>query len=121
VDDLIGTPILHHILICGPDRELSLFLRYIWSSLLLWLNSVTWISQLVLGNLFHSMRVDDLVFFLNIERFELSSITHCFDCIIAPVLSLIASVNAGRVSVPHKFIYHLPPPRPAHAMLVVLD
>ena len=71
MDDLIRSPILHHLLVCGADREFSSLLGHLRGLSLLRGDLVTLVCQLVLRNLFHMMRIDDLVLFLNIEWFEL--------------------------------------------------
>ena len=120
MDYFIWSPVLHHVLIRGSHRELSLFLRKIGWFRCFWFYSMAFVSQVVLADLFNSMRVDDLVLLLNIEWFKSRSITNCLNCVIPSVLSLIIGMNTSWIPIANVFIDHLPSPRFSHVMLIVL-
>lgn len=120
MDNLVWTPVLHFLLICCFHWEWSLFWRSIWRSSLLWLSFEILVSVHVLTGSLYSMRVDDLVFLLNIEGLKVVSVTYSLHSIVASMLTLVIRVNTFGIVVSHNFVYHLSPPWSSHKMLVVL-
>ena len=75
----------------------------------------------MLGDFLNMMRIDDLMLLLNIEWLEVVSLANSLDCVVASVLSLVVRMDASWIVIPNDFVDHLPSPRSAHEMLVVLN
>jgi hypothetical protein len=72
------------------------------------------------GLLFNIVRINDLVFFLNIKRLKLMRIPNRFHSIVASVLSLVLSMYTFWIMIPDMLIYHLSSSRSSHVVLVIL-
>lgn len=120
MDDLVRSPILHHLRVGGVVGEGCLLLGEIGPLLLFRGDFVSLVGQLVLRGVLHVVRVDDLVLLLDIEGLELRRSSHFLHRVVPSVLSLIVCMHTLRVVVADDLINHLPPARSSHEMLIIL-
>lgn len=121
MDDLIWTPILKLFLISCLDWERRSLKRQIWLPRFLWLNFEPSILSLMFCLFFNMVRINDLMFFLYIERFKFMTITDSFYCIITSMLSLVLSMNTLWIMIPDMLINHLSSSWSSHEMFIILN
>lgn len=71
MNDLVRSPILHHLLVSCANREFTCRFGHFSGSLLLRGDLVSLVSQLVLRDMFNIVRIDDLMLLFHIERLKL--------------------------------------------------
>ena len=119
--DLIWTPILKLFLISCLDWEWRSLKRPIRLPRLFWFNLEPSILSLMFCLFFYMVRIDDLMFFLNIERFKFMTITDSFYCIITSMFSLVLSMNTLWIMIPDMLINHLSSSWSSHEMFIILN
>lgn len=121
MNNLIWTPILKLFLIGCLDREWRCLHRQIRLPRFLWFNFKTSVLSLMLCLFLNMVRINDLMFLLNIERFKFMTITYSFYCIISSMFSLVLSMNTLWIMIPDMLIDHLSSSRSSHEMFIILN
>lgn len=120
VNNLVRTPVLILVLVSCFNGEWWSLNWDIRLARLFWLNFKLSKLSLMLCFLFNSVRINNFVLFLNIERLKFMALTNGFNSIVSSMLSLVLSMNTLWVMISDMFINHLSSSRSAHIMVIVV-